>query len=171
MRSFIISTLFLSIISFNLFAQITDPIIVARNGINKAYLQNGEYLTHDQLIEVLKSKPESEEEYNWSEAQGKVFGVLSLPAVIFVAVDRIFNWVWLPVGNEGKSDRSRQIETTIGLSVLGLAAIGVPFIISSNAHLKKSIHNYNNALIPGKTEGININIGLMGNGVGVQLRF
>jgi hypothetical protein len=171
MRSFIISALFLSILSFSLFAQITEPIIVVKDGFKKTYLQNGIYLNHDQLFGVLKSKPESESECIMSEKQGIVFGVLALPAGIFVSVDRIFNWVWLPVGNEGKSDRSRQIETTIGLSVLGLALIGVPFIISSNSYLKKSISNYNNSGRTGKIENININFGIMGNGVGVQVRF
>jgi hypothetical protein len=76
MRSLIITTLFLSVISFNLFAQITEPIIVVKNGIKKTYLQNGEYLNHDQLLGVLKSKPESESECIMSEKQGMVFGVL-----------------------------------------------------------------------------------------------
>lgn len=176
MKSFILTILFLCVISFSLFAQITEPIIVARNGIKKTYLQNGEYLNHDQLLGLLKSRPESESECIMSEKHGMAFGMLALPAVIFVAVDRIFNWVWIPASlnkaaNEGKSDRAQNIENTIGLSVLGLAAIGVPFLISSNTHLKKSIRNYNNSGRTTRIENININFGIMGNGVGLHGRF
>jgi hypothetical protein len=176
MKSFIITALLINIICLNLVAQITDSIIVGKIGVSKTYRQNGQFLTHDQLSVVLKSKPESAIEYNKSESNGTIGAAFIAPVLLAGALDRICSWILVPAltdfsENDNNVSKYHHIENIAAISAIGLLAIGIPFIISSNSHLKKSIIRYNGIDKTARMNNISINIGFIGEGVGVRLRF
>jgi hypothetical protein len=174
MKSRVITTVFGCIITLNLTAQVTSPIIIGKEGHRSTYQQNGRNLTQKELAVVLKSNTFSVKEYKKCAARSNTGVVFVLAGMISSGAGVVCSGLSLISRLDDNNDKASDYLTYSGitlLSGLGLITIGAVIGGSSVSHLKKSINNYNGSLKNGRIENTKIYFVLNKNGVGVQLRF
>jgi hypothetical protein len=144
----------------------------------KRYYQNDKKLTSKDLKSILSSNPESAVEYQIAKKNGTIAAV---PAGIGSALCLYGAAVSLKqsvdesnaISNGDlyyESDQSKFV--TPILIGAGLVVVAIPFMISSNKHLKKSISIYNSKKSStGYRDEIKLDFGLTQNGIGVTYHF
>jgi hypothetical protein len=174
MKSIILTAVLSGMIAMNVTAQNQLPIIIGKKGIEITFQQNGKYLTHRELAEVLKSNAESIKEYKKSATLYKPARVFWLAGLYSSSAGVVCSGLSLIAYIRKHNDDAIKYRNYAGitlLSGLGLITLGITLDIPSVSHLKKSVNNYNNTLKTGRIENGIIYFGFTGEGVGVRLRF
>jgi hypothetical protein len=142
----------------------------------KKIYQNDTLLTRAELYSILKSEPASKETAEQAEASataGSIFaGVGSAAALIYGVLilsssakdaNNVSN------GNLNATDPSKY--NSLFYVAIGAAAVSLPFIISSNKQLKKSVSLYNSKNATGFRQEQNINFRLSPAGFRLTYNF
>lgn len=158
--------------SLNLALQNDAQIVLKKKS---AYL-NDKNLTRNELKDLLLSDPKSAIEYNKAKENatvGMVPMILGTGLALYGSIVSLSSSV-----SDANSISSGKIETTDPpkymtpiIAGCGLVLIGIPFIIASNSHIKKSINLYNSKQTTGYNSNQKLELGLTQNGVGLVYRF
>lgn len=144
----------------------------------KRYYQNDKKLTNKDLKSILLSDPESAVEYKLAKKNSTI---AAIPAGIGTVLCLYGTAVSLKQSadesnaiSDGdlyyESDQSKFVSPI--LIGAGLVVVAIPFMISSNSHLKKSVTIYNSKRTStGYRDEMKLEFGLTQNGVGVVYRF
>ena len=180
MKSGIITVILFCIIAQNISAQVIDSIIIKKENRKTVYLQNGRYLSQKELVDVLKSRPESAAEYHYSSSLDKIGAVLVFPGAIitglggFVSVSHILGFMGDVASISGDTDKASEFRKYAGIAALsgiGLIAAGCTFHLFSISVQKKSVNIYNGIHPSAKIISPNLYFGFTGSGAGVKVRF
>jgi hypothetical protein len=180
MKSCILIVILCFLVSLTLTAQNQGPIIISREGIKTTYLQNGIFLTQEELAEVLQSNPVSAREYQISSSIDKIGMVFVVPGLLLTGMGGIFNVSHVLGfmgdmayfgGDTDQAHKFRRYANIAALSGIGLIAAGCTFHFISISVQKKSVRMYNGINPAGRIENGKLYFGFTGNGVGVQFRF
>jgi len=174
MKSIVLTTVLSVLVALNLNAQFKGSIQIAIEGGRKTYLQNGNHLTHKQLCEILRLNTESIKECNKSVNLDVTAGFFIIPGFLSLIAGVGCSGLSLIAYVSHHDDQAIIYAKCTGIALLsgpGLIIIGSKIAGHSQAHLKKSINNYNNTGITPRPEIITIGVGLTGDGVGLRLRF
>jgi len=140
-----------------------------------AYL-NDKKLTRNELKDLLLSDPKSAIEYNKAKENatiGMVPIILGTGLALYGSIVSLSSSV-----SDANSISNGKIETTDPskyttpiIAGCGLVLIGIPFIIASNNHIKKSINLYNSKQTTGYNGNQMLELGLTQNGIGLVYKF
>ena len=174
MKKIICFSVLLMIVATTLFAQTNEQIVIKK----KRYYLGEKKLNNKELKSVLLSDPESAVEYNIAKKNSTIAAV---PATIGAALCLYGSVVMLKQSidesnaiSEGdlyyESDQSKFV--TPILIGAGLVVVAIPFMISSNNHLKKSVTIYNSKKTStGYRDEMKLDFGFTQNGVGITYHF
>ena len=174
-----IKVIFLTIIfafvsSFSGFSQTGNQIELKK----KRYYQNDKKLKSKELKSILLSDPESAVEYKIAKKNSTI-------AAVPAGIGSLLCFYGVGVMLKQSADESNAISNgdiyyqsdqskfvTPVLVGTGLIIVAVPFMISSNKHLKKSVSIYNSKKTStGYRDEMKLNFGLTKNGVGITCSF
>jgi hypothetical protein len=147
-------------------AQENSPIVLKK----RVYYQNDKRLTNKDMKSILLSKPESAAEYKIAKTKSNIGAVPMIAGTglcLYSAVVMLKQSADDANSTSQSSDQSKFV--TPALIGAGLVFVGIPFLLSANKHMMKSIDLYNKSSKTGYIP--NLNIGITPNGVGIVCRF
>jgi hypothetical protein len=161
--------IFISIITLNLKAQGEGPITVTKWKGYKVYVQNFHYHFRNEIKLVLKSNPESAKELRIMKTMDIVGAtLLVVPPLTLYCINAVLLYSD-DIGNFGDyylSNFALFYKVCIGLDL-----IAIPITILAGKHFKKAIKVYNQTYETGNAVNAILYLGVVENGIGVQLRF
>lgn len=162
------SVIFAFVCSFSGFSQTGTQIELKK----KRYYQNDKKLTNKELKSILMSNPESAAEYQIAKKNSTI-GAVPMVAGAALCLYGSFAMLKSSVDEANAIENGESYEETgyVAPTLIGagLVLVGVPFILSSGKHLKKSITIYNSKQSLGYYP--QLEFGLTQNGVGITYRF
>lgn len=175
MKTIILLFIFLTPLSMHCFSQEKGPIDIEKQGLKKTYLQNGEVLDAKEFSSLLKGYPESAGPYSLSSTTGAVgAGIFALSA-LYLGAGSLYYTIKQneAINNNDLAALNEYEQKSTNVVVVGAVGIfvGLPFFIISQSSLKKSINLYNSQFSSAFQNGLNLNLGVVENGIGVRLRF
>jgi hypothetical protein len=174
MKSLFISVLIVTFFTIALHAQGKGSIIIGKEGKRTTYQQNGKFLNHKELDEILKINPASVKEYKKNASLVTTSTVFLLTGFASTCASVGLAGLSVIASINDNHSQSSQYLTDAGITLLSgicLMTIGVAFGVNSDYHKKKSVDDYNNSLKTGRIEKASVFVGFTGKGVGVKVRF
>ena len=132
---------------------------------DRAFYLNDTLINRVDLKTMLTNDVMSAPEFNLSESNAKIGdvfmiggGVLALGGCAYLLIQTATgSMTWTPVYLSGAG--------------LGLVLVGVPFYLSANNHMMKSIDIYNSKFTSNYDKKLEFNFGFTPNGVGITCKF
>lgn len=165
-----LTIIFAFVSSFSGFSQTGNQIELKK----KRYYQNDKKLNSKEIKSILLSDPESAVEYQLAKKNSTIAAVPMLVGAglclygSFASLKSSIDQTNAINNGEYYEEKSYLAPVAIGA---GLVLVGLPFVLSSNKHLKKSIDIYNKNQNTGYRDIQKLEFGLTQNGVGVVYRF
>jgi hypothetical protein len=169
-KLFVLTIIFAFVSSFSGFSQTGNQIELKK----KRYYQNDKKLTSKDIKSILLSDPESAVEYQLAKKNSTIAAVPMLAGAglclygSFASLKSSIDQTNAINNGEYYEEKSYLGPVLLGA---GLVVVGLPFALSSNKHLKKSIDIYNKNQTTGYSDIQKLEFGLTQNGVGVVYRF
>jgi hypothetical protein len=152
------------------FAQFTTkPIEIKKNIIGSTYFkQNNRVLKPRQLFKVattdevaLKEIQIARNNYRASMIFGLTGGIIAVGTFTYV----VFYLPWIAAGF---NEPTWLVPMAVGI---GLIITSIPFGIAFNKHIKNAVNIYNDGLEQSELKKIELQLGIINNGVGLRLKF
>jgi hypothetical protein len=166
----ILSITLISCYSANLNGQIT----MTKEGLKKQYRHDGEVIDNKQLAILLKENPASASKYKTSQS-------LSIAGLSTIAVGTGFMGAGLyysiksaQASNENDLTGTTEYSDKSGNCLLigaGFYVLSLPFMLTSNSNLKKSIKLFNSSSNTSRINKLDLYVGVTDEGLGVGLKF
>lgn len=174
MKKLVLTGLISFLVSLSVPAQVGGPITIEKKGLKKSFVQDGKTLDAKQLGMVLTSDKVSSKHYKTARATG--FAALAAIGCGTVSAGfGLYNSIKAAQAtNDGDLAASTDYSNKSSADLLitaGCFAVSLPLLIVSNKQMSKSINLYNSSRKTGSLNRIDLNIGFIGNGAMVRLRF
>jgi hypothetical protein len=169
-KLFFFSVIFAFACSFSVSSQTNEQIVLNK----KRYYQGDKKLTNKDLQSILLSNPESAVEYKIAKKNSTIAAVPMLAGAglclygSFASLKSSIDQTNALNNGEYYEVKSYVAPVLLGA---GLVLVGIPFVLSSNKHLKKSITIYNKNQTTGYHNIQKLEFGLTQNGIGAVYRF
>jgi len=168
--SFMVSFLFV----FALSAQESGQITMAKKGLKKTYLLEGESIDTKQLFSLLESNPSSVDKYKASRINS-IVGVSSIACgTVFIGVGFYYTLkAAQAVGDNDLGETTDYSAKSNGAMLIGAGfyVVSIPFMLMSNSNLKKSINLFNASSGSALNSDVDLYFGFTDDGIGLGLRF
>lgn len=156
----------------SVFAHSTNQIVFNK----KSAFFNDKKLSKQELADILMSEPASAAEYQKAKSNSTIAAVplilgtgLCLVGAVISLTSSVDDANSISKGSLETTDPAKYM--TPILAGAGLVLIGIPFALSSNKHMKKSVMLYNSSRTTGFIDKVQLDFGFTQNGVGVVCRF
>jgi hypothetical protein len=162
MKKTILLSLMCTICMASIFAQTNDSIVIKK----KQFYLNEKKLTINELKMALNSKPESAAEYKQYSSNMNTANVIVGAGTVLCLTGVVIMYL---TPNDTSNPPKFVLPVLAGC---GLVCVGIPFLLISNNHFKKSITLYNSKR--SSTSFINeskLDIGLTQSGIGIGIIF
>jgi hypothetical protein len=156
--------------AMSVLAQSNEQLVLKK----KHYYQNDKKLNSKDIKSILLSDPESAVEYQIAKKNSTIAAVPMLAGTAlclygsFASLKSSIDQTNALNNGEYYEEKSYVAPVLLGA---GLVLVGIPFVLSSNKHLKKSITIYNKNQTTGFHNIQKLEFGLTQNGIGVTYHF
>ena len=157
--------------SLSSFSQDVVPITLKKKGFKSQYYQGEQLLTKTELGTLLNSNPESAKALKTATMTGLAGSLMLGTGALVIGISSLSSSLQdLNAVESGSGDSSDGGMTGFFVGV-GLAVTAIPLVLVSNSQMVKSIRIYNSQGPTGSVPDLNLQIGVISDGLSIRLRF